>query len=119
MCDAQDPEHGAQVRRHRLLAREEHVALILDRVRQGVDLLVVLHDLLCGGEVAVEQRLGATGDRLGDQRGDTDHIGAQILELLVEGLSCFGLGVLRGAHACLRSCLDAIIVAPLDERRGA
>ena len=40
-------------------------------------------DALGGREVAVEQRLRAAGDRLGGERGETDHVDAQLVEVLV------------------------------------
>ncbi len=66
--DAQHGDDRPQVGRHRLLASEELVAAVLDRMGEVVDVVVVLDDLLGGGEVGVEERLRAGADRLGRQR---------------------------------------------------
>ena len=61
---------------------------VLDRVRELVDPVVGLDDLLGRGEVAVEQRLGAGGDRLGGERGESDDVAADLVELVFEWAPC-------------------------------
>ena len=94
--------HGheeAQVGGERLLAREQQERAVLDRVGELVDHVVGLDDAFGGGEVAVEQRLGAAGDRLGGERGETDDVDAQLVEVswnvlrALLGRRIFGHGV--------------------------
>ena len=66
-------------------AQEERA--VLDRVGELVDHVVGFDDALGGVEVAVEQRLRAAGDRLGGERGEADHVDAELVEVLVEGLA--------------------------------
>ncbi len=51
---------------------------------EGVDLVVAVDDLLRGGEVEVEQRVGAAGDDLGHPGGQPDEVAPDLVELLVE-----------------------------------
>jgi hypothetical protein len=84
--------HGdeeSQVGGERLLAREQQERAVLDGVRQFVDDVVGLDDLFRGIQVAVEQRLRTTGDRLRGESGEADDVGAQLVEPLVERLARF------------------------------
>ena len=56
-------------------------------VRELVDHVVGFDDLFGRVEVAVEQRLRAAGDRLGGERGETDDVDPQLVEVLVERLA--------------------------------
>ena len=65
--------------------------MVLDRVVEVVDHVVGLDDLLGHGEVAVEERLGAGGDRLGGERAEPDEVAADLVELVLERLAGFAI----------------------------
>ena len=70
-----------------MLTSEDQKEPVLDRVVEIVDPVVALDDVFRGGEIAVEERLGASRDRLGGERGEPDDVDADLVELLVEGLA--------------------------------
>ena len=99
--DAHHGDEEPQVGRDRLLAREEQKRAIFDGVGEIVDLVVVLDHLLRGREVAVEQCRGTARDRFCGQRGETDHVDAELVERLVKCLARFflqALGRQSGGH---------------------
>ena len=101
-----DPHHGdeeAEVARDRLLAREEQEHLVLDRVRELVDGIVVLDDVLGGGEVGVEQRLGAARDGLGRERGEPDDVDSELVQALVKHFPGLGLALGGGSSGHVAS----------------
>ena len=61
--------------------------MVLDLVVQVVDHVVGLDDLLGHVQVAVEERLGAGGDRLGRERAEPDQVAADLVELVLERLA--------------------------------
>ena len=87
---AQDRHEHAEVDRHRLLARQEVVGALLDRVHQVVDGHVGLDHALDRGEVGVEQGGRPGLDGLRRQRAEPDDVVVQLLQLLVERLPRLG-----------------------------
>ena len=70
-------------------------------VGELVDDVVGFDDPFGGGEIAVEQGLRTAGDRLGGERGETDDVDPQLVEILVERLPrVFGCRFFR--HWCNR-----------------
>jgi hypothetical protein len=107
--DAQHGDDRPQVGRHGLLAGEELVAAVLDRVGQVVDVVVVLDDLLGRREVGVEECLRAGGDRLGRQRREPDHADPQVVEGVLEALAGLVRGVRHGnIIPSRRTCLGRV-----------
>src|SRR4029079_16799449 len=82
--DAQDREEGAQVGRHRLLEGEQLIHLLLDMQDQALDLAMRRVDAVDERKVGVEQRLRGGPDLLAALGRQRDHLGSDVLELLVE-----------------------------------
>ena len=81
--------------------------MVLDRVVQVVDHVVGLDDLLGHVQVAVEERLGAGGDRLGRERAEPDQVAADLVELVLEGLAGFRLGARHTGVSVHRAIMAA------------
>ena len=80
-ADAHHRHEEPQVGGERLLAREQQERAVLDGVGELVDHVVGFDDAFGRVEVAVEQRLRAARDRLGGERGETDDVDAQLVEV--------------------------------------
>ena len=95
-----------QVDGHRLLAGQQQVGAVLDRVGEIVEVAVVGDHLLDRGEVGVEERAVAASiasDAMAPSRID---VGVDLVQLLVELLSGLGHGSARFA------ALEAVAQAP-------
>ncbi len=89
----------AQVAGHRLLEGQHLVAALLDVEGERVERVVVLDELLGPLQVVGQQHLGAAGDALGDQGGQPDDVGSDLVELLVERASLASPASLSGGLA--------------------
>ena len=63
---------------------EEGEALVLDRVPNRVDVVVIVDDLLGAGKIGLDERVGAGRDRPGRERSEADDAEGQIADLCIE-----------------------------------
>ena len=94
MQDPEDGEQRAQVRRHRLLEREQLVHLLLDPGDEALDIAVVRIDPVDQHEVGIEQRVGRRADLLAAPSRELHDLAADFLLLLVERSAGLGHGPL-------------------------